>query len=78
MSDTSLTVTRTALGTESTVRTFTIKPDTHVEGKLKMKSRVTVRYVSGDDGDHAVRIIVRAAGPPPAPPPSQTTQPKKD
>jgi hypothetical protein len=59
LSDTSITVTRTALGKVSAVRTFSITAETHIEGKPKLKSRVTVRFVSGDDGDRAVRIIVR-------------------
>jgi len=65
LSDTSVTVTRTVLGKESTVHTFTITPETHIEGKPKLKSRVTVRYVTGENGDRAVRIIVRTATPPP-------------
>jgi hypothetical protein len=58
---TSLTVTRTVLGKQSAVRTFTITPETHIEGKPKLKSKVTVRYISTADGDRAVRIIVRGA-----------------
>jgi len=65
LSDTSVTVTRTVLGKESTVHTFAISADTHVEGKPKLKSRVTVRYVSDENGDRAVRIIVRGSATPP-------------
>jgi hypothetical protein len=65
LTETSVTVTRTVLGKDSTVRTFVITPETHFEGKPKVKSKVTVRYVSGDAGDRAVRIIVRGATPPP-------------
>ncbi len=61
LTDTSVTVTRTVLGKESTIHTFTITPETHIEGKPKMKSRVTVRYVTDETGDRAVRIIVRGA-----------------
>ena len=61
LNDTSVTVTRTVLGKDSTVRTFTITPETHIEGKPKMKSRVTVRFLSDENGDRAVRIIVRGA-----------------
>jgi hypothetical protein len=71
LSDTSVTVTRTTLGSESTVRTFAITPDTHVEGKLKMKARVTVRFVSEPEGDRVVRIIVRGSAPAPPPPKKQ-------
>jgi hypothetical protein len=65
LSDTSVTVTRTVLGKDSTVRTFAITPDTHIEGKPKMKSKVTVRFIASDDGDRALRIIVRGVLPAP-------------
>ncbi|MFN7995710.1 MAG: hypothetical protein U0Q18_19020 [Bryobacteraceae bacterium] len=68
LNETSITVTRTVLGKESTVRSFSITPETHIEGKPKVKSRVTVRFVSGEEGDRAVRIIVRGANPPPKKP----------
>lgn len=42
-------------------RTFRITPDTKVEGKLKMKVRVTVRYVTDDTGDTAMLIVVRTS-----------------
>ena len=71
LNDTSVTVTRTALGTESTVHRFAIKPDTHIEGKLKLKARVTVRFVEEDEVDRAVRIIVRGASAAPAQPKKQ-------
>ena len=61
LSATSITVTRTVLGKESTARTFAITPETHVVGKPKLKSRVTVRFVSDETGDRAVRIIVRGS-----------------
>ena len=67
LSDTSVTVTRTVLGKESTVRSFAITPETHIEGKPKVKSRVTVRFLSGESGDRAVRIIVRGAPQPKKP-----------
>ncbi len=61
LTETNVTVTRTVLGKESTVRTFNITPETHIEGKPKVKSRVTVRFVADENGDRAVRIIVRGA-----------------
>jgi hypothetical protein len=61
LSSTSVTVTRTVLGKESTVRTFAITAQTHVEGKPKVKSRVTVRFESDENGARAVRIIVRGS-----------------
>jgi hypothetical protein len=66
LSDTRITVTRTVLGKESTVRTFAVTPETVVEGgKLKLKARVTVKWVHGEDGDRAVKIILRGPVPPP-------------
>ena len=67
LTETSVTVTRTVLGKESTVRTFTITPETHIVGKPKTKSRVTVRFVPDGNGDRAVRIIVRGAPQPKKP-----------
>lgn len=60
---TSITVTRVVMGKESTVRTFAITSSTEIKGKPKVDWRVTVRYVSDENGERAVRIIVR--GPPP-------------
>lgn len=57
-SDTKVTVSRTVLGhTEN--RDFLINGETKIEGKLKPKARVTVGFKSSDQGDVAVRIIVR-------------------
>jgi hypothetical protein len=57
-----ITVTRTVLGKDSATRTFLITPETRVEGTLAVNARVTVRFVSADDGDRAVHILVRASG----------------
>jgi hypothetical protein len=65
LTETSVTVTRTVLGKDSTVRSFIINAETHFEGKPKVKSKVTVRFLTGENGDRAVRIIVRGATPPP-------------
>ena len=54
-----VTVARTVLGRNSSSRYFTITGDTQVEGKLKVKVRVTVQYVTKDEVDYAVHIIVR-------------------
>ena len=56
-----ITVFKTVLGKSSETRTFLITKETRVEGKLKMKVRVTVRYAHEDDGDRALHIIVRAS-----------------
>ncbi len=54
----SITVSRVVLG-KTEKRVFRITPDTKCEGKLKAKVRVTVRYVTTDDGETAELIIVR-------------------
>lgn len=51
-----ITVNRTVLGKNSEDRTFIITPETRVEGRLRVKTRVTVRF----EGEKAVHIIVRA------------------
>jgi hypothetical protein len=40
-------------------KTFRMTPETKVEGKLRAKVRVTVRYVTDEDGDIATLIVVR-------------------
>ena len=68
LADDSITLTRTVLG-KSTVRSFAITAETVVQGgKPKLKSKVTVKWVSGDDGDRAVKIILRGSAPPPKKP----------
>jgi hypothetical protein len=59
--DTKMTVARTALG-QTENRDFLITPETKVEGKLRNKARVTVGFKSSDQGDVAVRVIVRSSG----------------
>jgi hypothetical protein len=54
-----VTVARTVLGRNSSSRYFTITDDTQIEGKLKIKVRVTVQYITRDEVDYAVHIIVR-------------------
>jgi hypothetical protein len=56
----SITVARTVLGRNSSSRRFVITSETQIEGKLKIKCRVTVQYVTKDEIDHALYIIVRA------------------
>ena len=54
-----VTVSKSVLGRPQEKRTFKITGSTKVEGKMKQKSRVTVRFVPDDDGDMAVHIVVR-------------------
>lgn len=56
-----ITVSRVVLGRPAEKRTFLITHQTKVEGKLKNKARVTVRFASTDDGDVATAILVRAS-----------------
>jgi len=68
LTDDSITLTRTVLG-KSTVRAFAITPETVVQGgKPKLKSKVTVKWVSGENGDRAVKVILRGSVPPPKKP----------
>ena len=48
-------------------RTFSLTPHTKIEGKLAVRVRVTVRYITDDDGDTATLIVVRGAAPAPKP-----------
>ena len=54
-------VLKTVLGKNSDTRTFVITADTRVEGKLRVKARVTVRYTHEEDSNRALHIIVRTS-----------------
>ncbi len=56
----SLTVNRMVLGKNSSTKTFAITAETRFEGGMpKVRSQVTVRYVTTDEGDRAVNVILR-------------------
>ena len=60
LTDRSLTVVRKVPGQQPVTREFTRDDKTTVEGKLRNKARVTVRYKALDEGGFvAVHIIVR-------------------
>ncbi len=59
LADNQITVSRNLPGKTAEARIFLIAKETRVEGKLRLKVRVTVRYTHADDGNHAVHIIVR-------------------
>jgi hypothetical protein len=60
LTDRSLKVVRKVPGQPPVTREFTRDASTSVEGKLRNKARVTVRYRVGEDGGFvAVHIIVR-------------------
>lgn len=63
---TRITVSRSILGKPAEKATFWIKPDTKVEGNLRMRARVTVGYVVADEGNVARLIVVRTAQKQPA------------
>ena len=54
-----IVVNRALTGKPAEMRTFIINGDTKVEGKLRTNVRVTVGFKPSDEGDVAVRIIVR-------------------
>jgi hypothetical protein len=56
-----ITVFRTVLGKSPETRTFLITAETRVEGKLRVKVRVTVRYTREEEGDRALHVIVRSS-----------------
>lgn len=54
-----LTVSRRTLSLTAVTRVFLLDSKTQIEGKLQPKARVTVKFEKTDEGDRAVRIIVR-------------------
>jgi len=61
LSAVAVTASRSILGKPAEKRTFSIKPETRIEGKLRMNAKVTIGFVSTDDGDVARLIVVRTA-----------------
>ena len=55
-----ITISRVVLG-KIEKRSFRVTPDTKVKGKLHAKAQVTVRYITGEDGDVATLVVVRGA-----------------
>jgi hypothetical protein len=56
---TKITVSRSILGKPAEKRSFLINSDTRIEGKLRVHVKVTVGYVTTDDGDVARLVVVR-------------------
>ncbi len=54
-----ITVARSILGSAAQKRTFLLRPDTRIEGRLRTKARVTVGFYTSDTGDTARLIVVR-------------------
>lgn len=62
-----VTVVRTVPAKPDESRVFVVDKDTKIEGKVKVSSRVTVRFKADDDGAvHALLIIVRTDAKAPA------------
>ena len=59
MSPEHVVVSRTILGKPPEKRRFIVNASTKVEGRMKPKSRVTVRFAPSDDGDVALSVLVR-------------------
>lgn len=57
-----VSVERSILGQPPETRSFILTKKTKVEGRMKVKSRVTVQFGPSDDGEVALHIIVRAGG----------------
>jgi hypothetical protein len=55
-----IVVNRAVLGKPPEERTFLITGQTKVEGRLRVNARVTVGFRPSDEGDIAMRIIVRS------------------
>jgi hypothetical protein len=64
-----IVVNRALIGKPVESRTFLLTSETKIEGKLRPKVRVTVGFKPSDEGDVAVRVIVRGQ--------SHPAQPKK-
>ncbi len=54
-----IVVSRSILGQPPENRTFLIKPETKIEGKLRVKAKVTVGFVTTEGVDIAHLIVVR-------------------
>jgi hypothetical protein len=63
LSASQLTVSRSILGKPPEKRTFAIRPETRIEGKLRVKLKVTVGFVTTTDGDWARLIVARPQKP---------------
>ena len=57
--DTRVTVSRRDLARNTETKVFVIDADTKIEGKIKVKVRVSVRFANDENGARAIHIIVR-------------------
>jgi hypothetical protein len=63
LSTSKIAVSRSILGKQPEKRIFLITSDTRIEGKLRLKLKVTVGFVASDDGYVARLIVVRQKPP---------------
>jgi hypothetical protein len=63
LTNSKITVSRSILGKQPEKRTFLITADTRIEGKMRVKLKVTIGFVTSDDGDVARLIVVRQKPP---------------
>jgi hypothetical protein len=54
-----IVISRSILGKPPEKRTFVIKVDTRIEGKLRVRAKVTVGFITNEEGDVARLIVVR-------------------
>ena len=59
VSDNKITVNRRSWTRDTVTKTFIIEASTKIEGKIKPKVRVTVRFVVEENEARAIHIIVR-------------------
>ncbi len=60
-----IVISRSILGKPPEKRTFVIKVDTRIEGKLRVRAKVTVGFITNSEGDVARLIVVRGPTKPP-------------
>jgi hypothetical protein len=63
LSTSKITVSRSILGKPAEKRVFLITSETRIEGKCRLKQKVTIGFVTTDDGDLARLIVVRQKPP---------------
>ena len=63
LSTSKITVSRSILGKPAEKRVFLIKSDTRIEGKLRVKVKVTIGFIASDEGEVARLIVVRQKPP---------------
>jgi hypothetical protein len=63
LSTSKITVSRSILGKPAEKRVFKITSETRIEGKCRLKQKVTIGFVTTEDGDVARLIVVRQKPP---------------